>query len=177
MNTIEDLEFGVPEEISRYTAHSAEIAIMILNFILSTEGMNKKEFAKLVGKTPSDITRWISGSHNFTIQTLSLIEAKTGMQIIRNLSDENRKKHLKGEAFYNPTEKEVYTELRNKYLKLLDELQSVKSDKTNIYYSLPTSDIFSVAAKASVVNSSHRKGRELIGKRGRHNVVVRTNTK
>lgn len=99
MKTIDDLGITVREEIEKFTSHSAEIAIMIMNFIRSQEGMTKKDFAKLVGKTPTDITRWISGSHNFTIETLSLIEVKTGMKILVELSNAQIEKHLKNEVF------------------------------------------------------------------------------
>lgn len=99
MKTIDDLGITVREEIEKFTSHSAEIAIMIMNFIRSKEGMTKKDFAKLVGKTPTDITRWISGSHNFTIETLSLIEVKTGIKILVELSNSQIEKHLKNEVF------------------------------------------------------------------------------
>ena len=95
MKNIKDLDFEIPKEIESYTAHSAEIGIMINNYIRSVEGMNKKTFAELVGKTASDVTRWISGNHNFTILTLSLIEAHTGMSIIKRLSSSNIKEILK----------------------------------------------------------------------------------
>ena len=99
MKTLDDLGITVREEIQKFTSHSAEIAILIINFIRSHEGMTKNDFAKLVGKTPSDITRWISGSHNFTIETLSLIEAKTGMKIIIELTNSQKEKYLKNEVF------------------------------------------------------------------------------
>ncbi len=198
MKTVEDLEFGIPEEIEKYTAHSAEIAIMILNFILST-GMNKKEFAELVGKTSSDVTRWISGSHNFTIQTLSLIEVKTGMQVIRNLSDANRKKHLRGEAFKNPTEKELYSELMSRYLDLqvevkrlrtkkLEELHEkismsmsnfcwVRKEKAEMYFSMHSSDRFSTPVEQSIVQLNLSKDRRIKGHREDINLVVRAHEK
>jgi len=111
MKTIDDLNFGVPEEIDNYPCHSNEIAIMISNYIKSVEGMNKKSFAKLVGKTPSDITRWLSGSHNFTILTLSLIETHTGLSIIKKISKSNIKAHINGNIFKLQTEKELKLEI------------------------------------------------------------------
>ncbi len=196
MNTIDNLEFGIPEEISKYTAHSAEIAIMILNFIHLKGEMNKKEFADLVGKTPSDITRWISGSHNFTIQTLSLIEAKTGMQIIRNLSDINRRKHLNGEVFNNPSENEIYLELMPKYQQVVDELQRLKienleriNQKVHVscvfseyaeaieYFERPNYDRFVTRFDQSVVDLNFKIGLQLRGKRKNDNVQVEVHEK
>lgn len=111
MKTINDLDFGIPKEIDNYTAHSAEIGLMISNYIRSVYGMNKKSFAKLVGKTASDVTRWVSGNHNFTILTLSLIEARTGMSIIRKLSSENIEEHINCNVFEIETEQELKKEI------------------------------------------------------------------
>jgi len=99
MKGFDDLNFEVPEEISCYTTHSAEIAIMIQNYIRSTEGMNQSKFSVLVGKPENDISYWISGSHNFTLMTISLIEAKTGMSIILNLTDAQIKSSIASEPF------------------------------------------------------------------------------
>lgn len=110
MKTIDDLDFSVSKEIENYTAHSAEIAIMISNYIRSN-GMTKKTFADLVGKTASDITRWVSGSHNFTILTLSLIEARTGIEIIKKLSKENIISFRKSNVFKVKNEIQLLKEI------------------------------------------------------------------
>jgi transcriptional regulator with XRE-family HTH domain len=34
------------------------------------EGINKSTLAAKVGKQPSEVTKWLSGTHNFTIDTL-----------------------------------------------------------------------------------------------------------
>ncbi|MBD0777176.1 hypothetical protein HPE56_05155 [Maribacter sp. ANRC-HE7] len=138
MKTINDLDFGIPEEIENYTAHSAEIGIMITNYIRSIDGMNKKSFAKLVGKTASDVTRWVSGNHNFTILTLSLIEARTGMAIIKKLSDKNIEEHLKCNAFEIETEEQLKKEifrLKNKVAELekkIEDLSALKNTWNNV---------------------------------------------
>jgi len=43
--------------------------------LMTQRGISKKELAKSLGKRPSEITRWLSGQHNFTIRTLSMISA------------------------------------------------------------------------------------------------------
>lgn len=127
MKTINDLDFNVPEEIGNYTRHSAEIAIMISNYISSMEGMNKKSFADLVNKTPSDVTRWLSGNHNFTILTLSLIETRTGMSIINKISSENIKTHLDRGIFKLESEADLKFEI-NRLKKELKELEEKIKD-------------------------------------------------
>lgn len=41
-----------------------------LDDLIATKGLGKKEFAEKVNKNPSEITKWLSGTHNFTIDTL-----------------------------------------------------------------------------------------------------------
>ena len=41
--------------------------------LILTRGYGKSEFAEKVNKNPSEITKWLSGTQNFTIDTLSEI--------------------------------------------------------------------------------------------------------
>ncbi len=41
-----------------------------LDDLITETGLNKSEFASRLGKNPSEITKWLSGTHNFTIDTL-----------------------------------------------------------------------------------------------------------
>lgn len=62
-----------------------------LSFVIATEietlmrerGLNKKQFADALGKKPSEITKWLSGQHNFTIRTLAMLSNFFGTPIIR----------------------------------------------------------------------------------------------
>jgi hypothetical protein len=144
MKTINDLDFGVPKEIEKYTAHSAEIGIMINNYIQSQKGMNKKSFAKLVGKTASDITRWVSGSHNFTILTLSLIETHTDMSIVKKLSSGNIKDHINCNVFKIETEKDLKLEIRKLKHKVreLEKHAEILNLKENTWSTVKTTGIY-----------------------------------
>ena len=46
------------------------------------KGLNKKQFAEALGKRPNEITRWLSGEHNFTISTLAMLTTFFGKPII-----------------------------------------------------------------------------------------------
>ena len=48
-------------------------------------GLSKSGFAELVGQKPSVITKWLSGTHNFTQDTYTLIEHKTGKNIFKGI--------------------------------------------------------------------------------------------
>lgn len=42
---------------------------------MQERGLSKKQLADAIGKRPSEITRWLSGEHNFTISTLAMLSA------------------------------------------------------------------------------------------------------
>jgi len=44
------------------------------------------EFAELLNKAPSEISDWLSGGHNFTQDTYTLIEALTGKRIFEGIA-------------------------------------------------------------------------------------------
>ncbi len=44
-----------------------------LDDLITAKGWAKSEFAEMVNKNPSEITKWLSGTHNFTIDTLAEI--------------------------------------------------------------------------------------------------------
>jgi ribosome-binding protein aMBF1 (putative translation factor) len=42
---------------------------------LKAKGWSKKQLAEAMHKNPSEVTKWLSGTHNFTLETLYLIES------------------------------------------------------------------------------------------------------
>jgi hypothetical protein len=57
---------------------------------LKTKGWNKGQLAKALDKNPSIITRWLSGTHNFTSDTLSDIQQVLDIQLlVRNDNEQN----------------------------------------------------------------------------------------
>ncbi len=56
---------------------------------LQRANLRSFDFAERVSKRPSEITKWLSGNHNFTIDTLFEIEEKLGVTII-NLGEPSR---------------------------------------------------------------------------------------
>jgi len=66
---------AVPLERRRFVSFSMMISEKILD-ILDIHHIGKRDFARSLGKKESQISEWLSGSHNFTIRTLSEISAK-----------------------------------------------------------------------------------------------------
>ena len=63
-----DLSFGIAERISE---------------ILKAKGLTQKDFARLLNKRDSEISKWLTGRHNFTTQTIARIETALGSKLIR----------------------------------------------------------------------------------------------
>jgi antitoxin component HigA of HigAB toxin-antitoxin module len=50
--------------------------------LMTKAGLSKAEFARAIGKRPCEITKWLSGQHNFTLATLGLLSDFFGKPII-----------------------------------------------------------------------------------------------
>lgn len=62
-----DLSFAIADEISK---------------LMLEKGLTKKQFADALGKKPSEVTKWLSGQHNFTIKTLAMLSSFFGKSLI-----------------------------------------------------------------------------------------------
>ena len=63
-----DLEFAISNRI---------------NELMVQRGLTKLKFAQALGKRPSEVTKWLSGQHNFTIRTLSTLSDFFGESLVR----------------------------------------------------------------------------------------------
>ena len=62
-----------------------ELSVGIANRIydsLKEKGMSQKDFARVMGKTETEVSRWLSGTHNLTMATLCKISAALNEDII-----------------------------------------------------------------------------------------------
>lgn len=72
-------------DISPEERAEARLSFLIsnrLDFLMRQQGLSKKQLAEAIGKRPSEITRWLSGEHNFTISTLAKLTSFFGQPII-----------------------------------------------------------------------------------------------
>ena len=51
--------------------------------ILVAKGLKQKDLASLLGKKEAEISKWMRGTHNFTIDTLVSIEKALGAPILQ----------------------------------------------------------------------------------------------
>ena len=73
------------KEIPVEERESARLSFAISDRIydlMRERGLSKKQFADALGKRPCEVTKWLSGQHNFTISTLAMLSAFFGKSII-----------------------------------------------------------------------------------------------
>ncbi len=80
-NRYREMVTRVPQEMKEEINLSFAISNKI-DALMQERGLSKKEFADQLGKRPSEITRWLSGQHNFTVSTLAMLSAFFGKLII-----------------------------------------------------------------------------------------------
>ena len=74
---------SISEEDKRHTRSRMLIAIKIAD-ALDAKGISQKRFAELMGKSESEISEWLSGNRNFTVDTLSDIGDCLGICLFPN---------------------------------------------------------------------------------------------
>lgn len=71
--------------ISSETKLQMEMSVAIANRIydiLETRGMSQKDLARLLGKTETEVSRWLSGTHNLTLATICKISSALGEDVV-----------------------------------------------------------------------------------------------
>ena len=67
---------------------SKEFAISNRIYELMTQrGLTRLQFAQALGKKPSEVTKWLSGQHNFTLRTISMLSTFFGQPLIHIYDD------------------------------------------------------------------------------------------
>jgi len=70
------------------------------------KGWKNKDLAEALGKKPSEISKYLSGTHNFTIDTLADLEEVLGIQLL-NLKEKTKTQILYHKSFTVSSDIEV----------------------------------------------------------------------
>lgn len=62
-----DMSFALSDKIDR---------------ILREKNMSQKQLAKKMGKTEAEVSRWLGGTHNFTLRTIAKISDALGVKLL-----------------------------------------------------------------------------------------------
>lgn len=107
-------------------------------------GWNKKQLAEKLSKRPSEISKWLSGTHNFTSDTLFDIQVLMGIELI-NLDEKSKEQILRFSFEVSQTESgKKYSYGYNKPI----DYQRLYSKSANIGNSIPGLENFKTVAKA-----------------------------
>ncbi|MBQ6069582.1 MAG: helix-turn-helix transcriptional regulator [Bacteroidales bacterium] len=72
---------STPQDVKQRVDWSFQIADKI-DHILKERGMTQKDFAKQIGRSEAEVSRWVGGTHNFTLATLAKISTVLEIPLI-----------------------------------------------------------------------------------------------
>ncbi|MCH8534860.1 MAG: helix-turn-helix transcriptional regulator, partial [Flavobacteriaceae bacterium] len=75
------LEENKNPEIDRFIERNLEITQQVC-VILKNRGIKKSEFAKMLGKQASEVSKWLSGTHNLTLKSITKMEIALGVDLM-----------------------------------------------------------------------------------------------
>ena len=78
---LDEIRSTISPEMKMQMEMSVGIANRIYE-ILEAKGMTQKDLAKRLGKTETEVSRWLSGTHNLTLSTICKISAALGEDIV-----------------------------------------------------------------------------------------------
>lgn len=75
---------SIRQETPAYIKREIDLSFYIvdrISEILQLKGMTQKDLADLLGKKESEISKWMTGTHNFTIRSIAKIERALNVSI------------------------------------------------------------------------------------------------
>jgi transcriptional regulator with XRE-family HTH domain len=80
---LSDLIATISKEELESTESKMRLAVKIADAI-KAKGYGKTEFAKIIKKHNSEISKWLSGTHNFTHDTLILLQKELDINLVNS---------------------------------------------------------------------------------------------
>jgi transcriptional regulator with XRE-family HTH domain len=72
---------SIPDETKRFISLSMDISVHI-NSLIQKNKLNQRTLARNLNKKESEISRWLSGNHNFTLKSLAKLESFLAERIV-----------------------------------------------------------------------------------------------
>lgn len=91
-NILEERRKAVDPEI-RESVNKSFLIVDRIHEILSEKGLKQKDLAAMLGKSEAEISKWMRGTHNFTIDTLVSIENALHAPIVTVFHQEPSARH------------------------------------------------------------------------------------
>lgn len=93
-----------PEDVKIFTRLYGDLIVRI-NSILKERGYSQKSLAEKLDKKPSEIHKWLSNEHNFTLRSIAKLEAELG-EVLLEVPKET--KHYTFQSYTGRTTFRVY---------------------------------------------------------------------
>ena len=92
---LDEIRQTMSPEMKRQMELSVKISNRIYE-ILEEKGLSQKDFARLLGKTETEVSRWLSGTHNMTMATIAKISEALDTDIVQVSTRRRCKKNYQG---------------------------------------------------------------------------------
>ncbi len=79
--TLDRLLKSTPKDVEIFVDWYADLVVRI-NQLLRENDISKKDLAEKMDKSPSEISKWLSGDHNFTLRSLAKLSAELGEPLL-----------------------------------------------------------------------------------------------
>ena len=79
---MDEIRSSISPEMKLRMEMSVAIANRIYE-ILEARGMSQKDLAKKLGKTETEVSRWLSGTHNLSLATICKISAALEADVVK----------------------------------------------------------------------------------------------
>ena len=70
-------------EVDRFIERNLEITQKVC-VILKKRNIKKNEFAKMLNKKPSEVSKWLSGLHNLTLKSITKMEVALNVDLMKD---------------------------------------------------------------------------------------------
>jgi transcriptional regulator with XRE-family HTH domain len=107
-----------PEDVKIFARLYGDLVVKI-NSILKEKGYSQKALAEKLEKKPSEVHKWLSGEHNFTLRSIAKIQAELGETLLEvpGLPKQHHFQHTQGKAtfkvYVNKTKPQVKPAWKN----------------------------------------------------------------
>jgi transcriptional regulator with XRE-family HTH domain len=78
---IQESVSSISPEAVIYADKGFRIALKI-RAIMAKKGLKQSDIVRITGRGKAEISRWLSGTHNFTLRTLAILEATLGEDLM-----------------------------------------------------------------------------------------------
>ena len=134
---------------SRYTVNLSNDIVDQIHIYLNQKGWSQKDLADALGKSPSEISKWLQPSHNFTCRTIGKLSAAFGKDLVVTPL---RYDSMKGKLLsFGEQRSRAYVATRDAYYQIEVEEQ-ISFDNSTPRYNFDISKLFQGSIETNINN-------------------------